>query len=307
VIIPARNAADHLPAQLKALAQQQTDVPWELILVDNGSTDETVAVARSTAAGSPVPTRVLDASDRNGAIGARNAGAAAAQGQYLLFTDADDVVDEHWVQEMVHALRERELVGGRLEVVKLNGEEVASWRMNLFDQDLPTVAGRPWVPGNNFGCTAAAYQRVGGFDESLVVGEDLDLSLRMHAHGVRAGFAERAIVHYRYRREPWPAVRQMWAYGRCRKTLYVRYGLELPTWLDTLIRAYRDVRAALGDALRGVRPMGAALDLAFVMGEASVIWTLPGFWRPSTRIVRVENPLRAQRRRIRRLRRWLGR
>jgi hypothetical protein len=76
------------------------------------------------------------------------------------------------------------LVGGRLEVVELNGEEVASWRVNWFDQDLPMASGRRWVPGSNFRCTDAAYAAIGGF-------------------------AERAIVHYRYRRDPRAAVRQM--------------------------------------------------------------------------------------------------
>jgi hypothetical protein len=207
---------------------------------------------------------------------------------------------------MVSTLREHQLVGGRVEVLELNGEEVASWRLNLFDHELPTVGGRPWVAGSNFGCTVAAYDAIGGFDESVSIGEDLDLSLRMHAVGITAVFAAGAIVHYRYRNEPRQAVRQMWKYGTCREPLYARYGLEPPTFVDTLVRGYRDSKAAVREGLRGRRPVGPALDFAFVLGEASVVWRYPGFWHPGTRIVSVGNPLSAQRDRLGRLGRLIA-
>jgi GT2 family glycosyltransferase len=247
----------------------------------------------------------VDASDRNGAAGARNAGVAAAAGRLLLFTDADDLVDRSWLEEMVLALRGHDLVGGRLEVLELNGEEVASWRINLFEHELPKLAACPWVPGGNFGCTLAAYEAIGGFDESVLVVEDAELSLAMHAHGITAVFAPRAIVHYRYRRKPRQAIKQMWTYGRSREPLYARYGLELPTFLDTIVRTYRDAKAAARRWLGGRRPVGPALDCAFVLGEASFLWRYPAFWHPVVRIVRVENPLSVQRGRLVRIRRLI--
>jgi glycosyltransferase involved in cell wall biosynthesis len=292
VIVPARNAAEHIEQQLLALAAQRTTgVSWELIVADNGSTDDTVAIVERVAAEYPVPVRVVDASDRVGATGARNAGVAAAAGNLLLFTDADDVVDPCWVQEMVSALREHQLVGGRIEVLELNGEEVASWRLRLFDDDFPTVGGRRWVAGANFGCTVAAYDAIGGFDESVSIGEDLDLSLRMHAVGITAVFAARAIVHYRYRNEPRQAVRQMWNYGVSNGVLYARYGLVPPTFLDGVIALYRGSKQAIREGLRRRRPVRPAVEVAFVLGEASIFWRNPAFWRPVTRRYRVANPV----------------
>jgi len=227
---------------------------------------------------------------------------AVAAGELLLFADADDVVDELWVQEMVRALREHPFVGGRLEFLQLNGERVASWRLPLGEQSLPVMGGRPWAVGSNFGCTAAALAAVGGFREDVVgIAEDVELSMAMHARGITVAFAERAVVHYRYRRRPREVLRQMWAYGRSRKAIYARYGIDPPTFIDTVVRCYRDAKSILRETFRRRLPVGPLGDAAFVLGEASAIWRLPRFWHPVTRIVSLENPVMRLRCRLDRL------
>lgn len=305
VIIPAFNAAEHIDAQLRALARQQTTVSWDLIVADNGSSDETVAIVRRFASDYPVPVRIVDASARRGVAAARNIGADVAEAPLLLFADADDVVDERWVQEMVLALREQPFVGGKVEVTELNGEEIASWRRSGPDDDLPRLGGCPWVRGCNFGCTAAALALVGGFDESSGYGEDVELSLRMCQHGITAVFAERAIVHYRYRHRPWDVVRQVRNYGAAHASLYARYGIAPPSLLDGLILFYRAVKQAAREVLRGRRPVGPAADIAYALGEASVVWRDRAFWRPVTRRYRVASPLHVYLSRMARLARWV--
>jgi glycosyltransferase involved in cell wall biosynthesis len=299
VIIPALNAAEHIEGQLLALAAQQTAVSWELIVADNGSTDDTIAIVQRVTAEYPVPVRVIDASARNGAIGARNAGVAVADGEFLLFADADDVVDDFWVQEMVRALRAHPFVGGKLEVVELNGEEVAGWRPRLADDRLPTWGGFPWAVGCNFGCTAAAFEEVGGFDETLF--GDVDIAVRMHAHGMPAVFAERAIVHYRYRREPGEAIRQMWRYGRHSAPRYARYRVEPLTALDAVVVCYRSAKWAVRDVLKRRRPVRPLVEVTYVLGEASLLWRRPAFWRPVCRREFLANPLLVLGDRLRRL------
>src|SRR5204862_175427 len=78
VLIPVRNAARLLPDQLNALAAQDYDGPWEVVVADNGSSDGSASVARRLAGRLP-SLRVVDASGRRGAGPARNAGAAALQ------------------------------------------------------------------------------------------------------------------------------------------------------------------------------------------------------------------------------------
>jgi len=302
VIVPVFNGAEHIEAQLLALARQRTEVSWELILADNGSTDGTLGIVERLVPRFTVPVRVVDASARRGTAAARNAGAAAAAGELLLFTDQDDVVDDVWVQEMVRALRANPLVGGRRELVVLNGEEVASWRAPTAADSLPLMGGQPYVVACNCGCTAAAWAAVGGFNETFMSGgEDVDLSLRMHALGITPVFAERAIVHYRYRREPRRAVAQMWAYGRSNGALYVLHGMEAPTFFDLVVSCHRSVKQALRNRLRGRRPVRQVADIGYVLGEASTLWRVSAFWRPVTTRGVVANPLMVQLERLARL------
>jgi glycosyltransferase involved in cell wall biosynthesis len=300
--MPVFNGAEHIEGQLLALAAQQTEVSWELILADNGSADGTRGIVRRLSPEINVPVRVVDASARRGPAAARNAGAAAAVGGLLLFTDQDDVVDELWVQEMVLALRVHPFVGGRREFLELNGEEVASWRPNTAASSLPLWGDRPYVIGCNFGCNAAEFAAVGGFDETFMSGgEDIDLSLRMHARGMTAVFAERAVVHYRCRRDPRAVVRQLWRYGRSNGPLYGLHGMDPPTFLDVGLTCSRSFKQAIRTRVSRRRPVRQVANMAYAIGEAAALWRDPAFWRPVYRSERPANPVLVQRARLRRL------
>ena len=83
VIMPVRNGSESLARQLEALRGQTYGGPWELIVADNGSVDDTPSVAEEFAGRVP-GLRVVDASGRPGIGAARNAGAAAARGSFWL-------------------------------------------------------------------------------------------------------------------------------------------------------------------------------------------------------------------------------
>jgi cellulose synthase/poly-beta-1,6-N-acetylglucosamine synthase-like glycosyltransferase len=91
VIIPAHNMAYSLPAMLDAIAAQQTAAPFEVIVVDDGSTDGTGDLARQH----PLRPVVVRIPRRCGAATARNAGVALAEGQTVVFADADMVLPPH--------------------------------------------------------------------------------------------------------------------------------------------------------------------------------------------------------------------
>ena len=114
VIICALNAAPTLPRQLKALEQQDTDLVYEVVLVDNGSTDGTRKLMEEWARkdhGDSVRVYVVDASATPGIPAARNAGARVASGRVLAFCDADDEVTPGWVQAY-STVQDPELAGG---------------------------------------------------------------------------------------------------------------------------------------------------------------------------------------------------
>ena len=102
VLVPVRNGMPHLTAQLEALSRQTYQGRWEIIVSDNGSTDDSVRVIR--AARTRVPLRIVDSREAAGRAGALAVAARAARGQLLLFCDADDIVADDWVERMKVAL-----------------------------------------------------------------------------------------------------------------------------------------------------------------------------------------------------------
>ena len=124
VIIPAHNAASVLGEQLEALRVQEGADPFEVLVCDNNSTDSTAQLALDEARS--LDLRVVDASGPASASHARNRGAVAAAGEILLFCDADDLVDPHWVVELSAPLSRGAdvLVAGALHHQRFNDADV---------------------------------------------------------------------------------------------------------------------------------------------------------------------------------------
>ncbi len=114
VIVPMRNAAEHVLEQVTALANQTAPgIDFEVIWVDNGSSDGTLQLVTESIRNDN-RMRVVSAPEVQSSYFARNRGVALAEADVLLFCDADDVVDVHWVQSMASALAELDVVGGAL-------------------------------------------------------------------------------------------------------------------------------------------------------------------------------------------------
>ncbi|WP_159448833.1 glycosyltransferase family 2 protein [Demequina sp. NBRC 110053] len=222
VIIPAYNAEATLGEQLDAMLRQDCGEPFEVVVSDNGSTDGTAALVNRYGGSLPHLRRV-DSSARRGPGAARNVGAAAASGDLLLFCDADDVAADSWVRLMTDALSAHEFVGGGWELQSLNpGHHLA----HIEPPVLTYVSFMPELPahgGGNLGIRRHLFERVQGFDESLRVGEDIDLCWRVQLAGATLEPAGHAIVSVRVRSGVAAAWRQGWLYGRGERELRRRY------------------------------------------------------------------------------------
>src|SRR5438105_1714136 len=126
VILPCRDAARTLSEQLGALSRQTYQGPCEIVLVDNGSTDDTLGVAHRWCQRMP-HLRVVSVM-RRGLNAARNEAARVAAGDLLVVCDGDDVVDESWVENLVASARHFDLVAGRLDPSRVNSPEQVTWR-----------------------------------------------------------------------------------------------------------------------------------------------------------------------------------
>jgi glycosyltransferase involved in cell wall biosynthesis len=232
VVIPARNEAGTISDQLDALADQEWTGAWEVVVVDNGSTDTTPDLVTARARRDP-RVRLVRALERAGLNYARNVGIGATRGRAFVLCDADDLVAPGWVAAMGTALAGSELVTGVLELDRLNPRWLADSRGRGDERGLPTFHGIfPTVHGNNMGMQRWAWDRLGRFDEDVLIGsDDVELSMRAWQAGVPVQFVPDAVVHYRYRPEPSALWRQGRNYGRSRPLVVRRLrdrGLECP-------------------------------------------------------------------------------
>ncbi|HEY0216147.1 MAG TPA: glycosyltransferase family A protein [Cellulomonas sp.] len=258
VVIAAYQAERTLGEQLDALAAQCVPFGWEVVVADNGSTDGTVAVARSYVGRLP-SIRVVDASARRGAGAARNVGVAAARGAMVAFCDADDVVAADWLAAMHAALGEHDFVAGSFEGRRLN-DAVALRSRVLPQQDGLQESGH--LPGlqhagaGNLGLRTEVFRSVGGFDPGALYLEDTDLCWRVQLSGVPLVYRPEAVVHVRLRGGLRASARQGYDYGTGERWLGLRYREE-----QTRLAALAVASADLGepaDALPGLVPVGAA-------------------------------------------------
>ncbi len=233
VVIPARNVASTIREQLDALVAQTWDGEWEIVVVDNGSTDETAAIVADYAARYPRVRYVL-ADDGAGVNFVRNRGFEVAAADRVALCDGDDIVGPRWVAAMGDALRQDRVVAGPLEVERLNPSWLVATR-GSYPLDRPRTYSDAFVlvPGGNFGMRRDAWVAIGGFREDVFgATEDVEFSLRLHLAGIQVGFAPDAVLHYRYRTEAAVLFRQGRFYGRgkpliCRLTH--EHGLPTPS------------------------------------------------------------------------------
>jgi glycosyltransferase involved in cell wall biosynthesis len=222
VIVPVHNGMPWLEDQLRALTEQECPVPWEVVVADNGSTDQSTSVVREWARRSPV-LRLVDASEVRGPGAARNAGVREARGDLLAFCDADDVVHPGWLSAHVSALAGADISAGVFDFWSLNG---------LSPPDPPSYAPPPamglfdFLPAAGSGNVALrrrTFEELGGFAEDLMTGEDFDLSWRAQLAGHRFVLTPEAVLARRDQQGFGAVFRRYTSYGRCGPVLYRRF------------------------------------------------------------------------------------
>jgi glycosyltransferase involved in cell wall biosynthesis len=185
-IIPAFNEERTLGPALQALfnATATLSESVEVIVVDDASTDATaVAAAGGGARVVPVNCRHIAAT--------RNAGARAARGAWLIFVDADTLVTEEVVRAAIAALRSGAVGGGC--AIRFDGRLPRYARL-LIAAAVPVYRGLRLAAGCFVFCTHEAFDRVGGFDETLFVAEEVALSRALRQHGRFVILAEHVLT-----------------------------------------------------------------------------------------------------------------
>ena len=226
VVIPVRNGAATLSRCLDALAAQQGVDRFDVIVVDNGSTDASAEIARAH----PVVTQVL-VEPRAGSYAARNAGVAAARASVLAFTDVDCTPEPEWLAVASTVLEETkaDLIGGAIRATA--SPHPTLWErydraVYLRQADIVVSAG--WAVTANLVVRRAVFDAVGPFDATLVSGGDREFCLRARGAGFRIEYAEDASV----RHEPRKTAGEIWQVNQRigRGFAALRSRGELPPW-----------------------------------------------------------------------------
>jgi GT2 family glycosyltransferase len=231
VILPSHNGERTIGTQLEALAQQQWSGEWELVFVDNRSTDGTRALVESYRDRLPSLCVVL-AHQKAGISYALNRGIEASRGTSLVICSDDDEVAPGWLAAMGDALRDHEAVAGRLEHERLNEGWIIDVRGQPQTDRLPEWGLLPHFPfafGMTIGVRRRLHDAIGGFDEDIApAAEDMDYCWRLRLAGAEIHFVPEAVTHYRMRGELRALWRQAYNYGVGNVLVYKKHlGLGL--------------------------------------------------------------------------------
>ncbi len=261
VIIPALNASRTLPDLFHALKSQAgMPGPFEVILVDNGSTDRTVEVAKASGV------KVLHQPVR-GPSAARNLGLAHAQAEIVACADADTIPTRRWLVSLLSAFTDTKTIhatGPILGWQPTTGAERFVSSRDIFNRD-NTVDHplHPFAHGMNVAVRRSAAREIGGWDETMGSGEDVDFSLRLHQKfGSTIRYVDQAVIFHKHRATDEALWKQARWHGAGLALIAQRHPemLPWPIWRSVVLRAsLRIVKASipllsLGRAIRLVSP-----------------------------------------------------
>ncbi len=267
VVIPAHNASRTLGECLDALARQ-TVAPdrFEVIVVDDGSTDGTAELARRWFACHPCPTGGVITQPRTGAAAARNRGVERARAPLILFTDADCAPAPDWIEAMLPAFADAEVVGAKGTYRTCQEALVARFVQIEYEDKYDLLATQTRI--DFIDTYSAAYRREvllanGGFDEAIHFTEDQELSFRLAQRGYKLVFQPAAVVYHRH---------------AASVTSYFRKKFFIGYWKAQVTRRYPGKVFRDSHTPQVLKLQMALLALVGMLAGAGLIWRAGVLW-----------------------------
>ena len=208
VVVPVYNDPNGIRTTLSGLVSQEHD-DYEILPVDNDSTDNTSEVINEISSAHPDFVRPCEETDIQSSYAARNTGIEHTSGEILLFLDADMWVDETWIEDIVSALESNDY-----DYLGCNVEVVANDRPNFWERYEQSFSFpvETYLEDKHFAPTCAlavrreVFEEVGLFDERLESGGDKEFGQRVYRAGFEQGHAE-DVTAYHSARDSWDALR----------------------------------------------------------------------------------------------------
>jgi glycosyltransferase involved in cell wall biosynthesis len=191
VVVATHNRCARLPRLVEALEKQVGVDAFEVVVVDDASSDDTWRTLEQLARTSSVPLRPLRLTTNSGPATARNRGWRAGRAPLVVFTDDDCVPAEEWVAGLARGLGAADVVQGRTAPNPAHGAHYGPFCRTL---DVASESG--FYQTCNIGYRRTVLEALDGFDERFrhPAGEDTDLAWRARAAGYRTAFEPEALV-----------------------------------------------------------------------------------------------------------------
>jgi len=308
VLIATRNRGPQLQSQLRSLeALEAPDGGWELLVIDNGSSDETALLLQSLAVEGRLPLRALS-EPRRGKSRALNLAVRETRGELLAFTDDDAVVQPQWLRALERAAAlHPEAIGFGGRSPALGGPTPVGHGIVNYehgDRDFEIMSFEKPPLGVNYAFRRLAFERYGLFREDLGPGsavqrgDDTEFVRRLWLAGERLRYVADAVVQHPIHRERLSrgfSLRWRFWVGRSNARLAGRPDaapavLGVPRYLyGALIRETSRVILSL-IAFRWGRDFACAQRLAYDLGLAFEFWSLAPDFNPTALVPRLVVP-----------------
>ena len=237
IVMPVYNEATHIRKCIDSIKSNSEDtVRYEIIVVDNGSSDGTVEIVKGQGI------RIIENEEgkRKTIAHLRNLGAKHSQGNILAFLDADMLVPDNWLLKAKEYF-EKGFLGmlGFIETVPNSAGWVGrTWGNRLYQKRRGKVF-VDFLPGRNIIINRNVFDQVKGFNEQLITGEDKDLTLRVLKDGYKAiSVPDITVIHLGYERNIWEFIRkEFWRQGNT-LVFAKQWGFSLRSLRNPLLSSY---------------------------------------------------------------------
>jgi glycosyltransferase involved in cell wall biosynthesis len=237
VVVPVYNGERTIEECIKSLLNlEYPKEKYEIIVVDNNSADNTVEIVKK------YPVRLLH-EKKQGPYAARNLGIKNAKGEIVAFTDADCIADKGWLRQLIKNFKGATIAGVGGEILSYNPKTLVerySDKSGILSQKSflnSKFRGlkMPFIATANAAYKKGILNEIGLFDDSFLIGGDVDLAWRVLLKGYRIVYAPKALIYHKHRTTPYALFKQFFGYGdehaklfKVHKALFTkRYAIDI--------------------------------------------------------------------------------